>query len=164
MTLQIAHRSGLLDPEISRALWNSYPYIRGPIRGTGGDGYPDVKKIELSLATFIHGEIRAYLRHISAVYGGGGDTSSTNLKDKVFLCLRARVVDEGEQRLDADSWYLYSLTSVNEALVTIEENWKLLLSRFNGLAVAFSDSVNPTYEDVRVRYFSPEEIVGKMED
>jgi len=163
MTLQIAQRSGLLDLEISRALWNSYPYIRGPISGSGGDGYPDVQKIEVSLATFIHGEIRAYLRHISAVYGGG-DTSSTNFKDEVFLCLRARVVDEGEQRLDADSWYLYSLTSVNEALVTIEENWKLLLSRFNGLAVAFSDSINPTYEDVKVRYFSPEEILDKMKD
>jgi hypothetical protein len=164
MTLQIEKRSGQLDLEISRALFRSYPYIRGPIKGTGQDGYPDVQKIEQALATFIDKDIRAYLRQIHATYSGGDRESTSPLEDNTFLCLRARVVDDGQQRLQPDTWYLYSLTTVDEALVTIEENWQLLLSRCNGLAVGFPDSQSPTYGSCKVRFFSPDEISAKMEE
>lgn len=162
MTLQIEQRSGLLDLEVSQALFRSYPHIRGPIKGIGSDGYPEIQRVEHALATLIDKDIRAYLRHIYATYGGGV-TNSGALEDRVFLCLRARKVDQGEQRLQPDAWYLYSLNEVNEALVTIEENWRLLLSRFNGLAVAFADTDTPTLGNFRIRFFSPEEISTKME-
>lgn len=143
------------------ALFSSYPYIRGPIKGTGQDGYPDGQKIETTLATFISEDVRAYLNFINSIYGGG-TKNSTPLEERVFLCLRARTVDCGEQRLRPDAWYLYSLRTVDEALVTIEENWQLLVSRFNGLAVGFTETKNPTVGNCRVRFFSSDEICAKM--